>query len=251
MGKEKTCSFEGCSDSIRARGLCAKHYNFMKNRGMELPPRERLWRGVPCLVDGCERPARGSGYCGMHYHRKLRHGDPLAGKTFHGAPKEWMDAHLNYDGDDCLKWPFDTDDRGCPWINLPGKIRQSAGSYVCEAEHGPKPTEGHEAAHNCGNGREGCVNHKHLRWATRQENSMDMFIHGTDPSGDRHPQAKLTWPDVREIRRLRGSISQMELGRRYGVTNKAISAIQLWKNWRRDPLLTVASPSSSTISCRP
>lgn len=49
---------------------------------------------------------------------------------------------------------------------------------VCIRRHGPPPTDDLEAAHSCGNA--GCVNPRHIRWATRFENAADKKLHGTD-----------------------------------------------------------------------
>lgn len=237
MPKQRTeCSEIGCATAVVARGLCAKHYNFAKNHGLELPPRIRGFRGVPCAVEDCSRPARGAGFCGMHYHRKLRHGSPTDGATFTGEPKEWMDKHLAFEGDECLPWPFERNTKGYGTINLRGRKRQTVASYVCEKVHGPKPTPKHEAAHNCGKGHEGCVNGKHLRWATRQENQMDRVEHGTSPRGEMHPQTSLTWADVRKIREMCRYRKQIDIADEYSLSASAISAIHTRRNWKHDPL---------------
>jgi hypothetical protein len=61
---------------------------------------------------------------------------------------------------------------------------------------GPKQ----EAAHRCGNGHLGCIHPKHLRWATRQQNSDDKKLHGTILFGEKNPSAKLSADIVRKIR---------------------------------------------------
>jgi len=45
----------------------------------------------------------------------------------------------------------------------------------------------------------GCINPKHLRWATRQQNALDALEHGTSSmfaAGEAHPNAKLSQADV-------------------------------------------------------
>jgi hypothetical protein len=50
--------------------------------------------------------------------------------------------------------------------------------------------------------------------------------------GELNPRSKLTEEDVREIRALRGKVSQRELGARFGVTKTAIRYAQLGRNWK-------------------
>jgi hypothetical protein len=105
-----------------------------------------------------------------------------------------------------LRERFDADDTDdCIFLDIPGGIWIGRGGrvermyvVVCVWEHGPRP-EGMQAAHSCGNGP-GCVNRRHLRWATASENEQDKIIHGTSNRGERHGNAKLTEADVRAIR---------------------------------------------------
>ena len=49
-------------------------------------------------------------------------------------------------------------------------------------------------------------------------------------AGEKHPQAKLDWKRVREIRQAR-DISFTELGRIYGVARRTISDIVYYRTW--------------------
>jgi hypothetical protein len=76
--------------------------------------------------------------------------------------------------------------------------------------------------HLCHNPK--CVNPSHLRAMTRAEhNRVHAESHG-----------KLNYDSVREIRILwgEGSMSQVELGRRYGVDHATISLVVLGKTWK-------------------
>jgi hypothetical protein len=59
-----TCSLDGCSRRVKARGLCNQHYLI------------DLAGGVGCSVDGCSGLSRTRGYCQVHYYRWHRTGDP-------------------------------------------------------------------------------------------------------------------------------------------------------------------------------
>lgn len=102
---------------------------------------------------------------------------------------------------------------------------------VCEDVYGPPPLPDAEAAHNCGNGHLGCVAKTHLRWDTPVGNQADKLLHGTDNRGEKHPLAKLSEVEVREIRRLGSSRTQISLANQFGVTEGAVRSILIGKNW--------------------
>jgi hypothetical protein len=153
---------------------------------------------------------------------------PNAGK---GKGIAWLRAHADYAGDDCVIWPYSRDDYGYGQCGFNGQLHK-APTLMCELVHGQRPTRKHEAAHECGNGRGGCVNPRHLAWKTRKENAADMLRHGTARTDAGRKARKLTVDQVREILTLKGSKSQREIARMYGVTNKQISKIHLGQQWR-------------------
>jgi len=119
-----------------------------------------------------------------------------------------------------------------PTVTLAVGGRQSeryVHQLVAEAFLGPCPP-GHE------------VNHKdtdrwnpaatNLEYTTRAENIAHALANGLAAVGRMMPQAKLTDQAVREIRALRGIVSQTELGRRYGVSRSAVSWVQRGLTWR-------------------
>ena len=107
-----------------------------------------------------------------------------------------------------------------------------------------RPTKDHVAMHSCDNPR--CVNPKHLRWGTAEENRADMIAKGRTAKqiaaaldmdnsaaelGDfRTGNTKLTIEDIRYIRSsLKTSTT---LADELGVTNQCISNIRLGRTWR-------------------
>lgn len=177
-----------------------------------------------CKIHECDKPpVNVRGWCRAHYLRWWRHGDPLGGRrTKHGETVEWLRASLTIETDDCVKWPFSTTvGYGQTWWNGRPAL---ATRVICELKHGPAPTPKHQAAHSCGKGHEGCVNHRHLRWATRKENETDKTAHGT--------RGKTLSPgDVAQIKALRGRETGVEIARRFGVTPSCISSIFTGKSW--------------------
>lgn len=132
-----------------------------------------------CKVADCDKVTVGQGYCKNHYYRFRKYGDPFAGGTSPGVPQKYMEAEvLPHRGGDCLPWPFARDSNGYGQVRIDGKLHYVA-RLVCSLVHGEPPTAGHQAAHSCGKGHEGCCNPSHLRWATVRENHLDKKAHGT------------------------------------------------------------------------
>lgn len=186
-----TCSVNGCERAVKARGWCNAHWSRWKRHGD--PAAGRIPNGcetaqrAPCNVENCagnsHYTAKGrGGLCSAHYHRFMRHGDPLGGKVSHGTLLAWIAEHASFDGDECLPWPFARDQQGYGKCRYRGRMINSHRAMCFEA-HGNPPDPSNDAAHSCGMGKQiACMNPKHLRWATRQENVDDMLIHGTHPS---------------------------------------------------------------------
>lgn len=188
-----------------------------------------------CTVENCDGNAHWStcgcrGYCGRHYSRFRRHGDPLAGGTDFGEPARFLAKAVEYDGDECVCWPFNTNSQGYGLI-WDGETSTVVSRRVCERVNGPSPSPDHEAAHSCGKGHLACITPGHLSWKTRLENRADMIGHGTVPKGERNGQAKLTEIEAREIKQMRGVATHRDLAGRFGVSASTISAIQNGVNW--------------------
>ena len=183
-----------------------------------------------CIIEGCESERCNShGYCWMHYMRWRRHGDPLF--TTKGRPQKWLLEHVSYEGDDCLSWPFGGRNNGYGTLVFNGN-HTSAHRQMCTLVHGDPPSPRHEAAHSCGNGHLGCVNPRHLRWATPEENQADKLLHGTHNRGERSGSARLKERQVHAIRKMLASgHKRAEIARRFGVTDGCIKGIAYRKTW--------------------
>lgn len=151
-------------------------------------------------------------------------------KKGQGKAYQWVLAHQNYAGDDCLPWPFAKNWDGYGMFGYLGKQRKSA-RFMCELVNGPPPTPKHQAAHSCGNGNKGCMNPRHLSWKTASENQLDRRLHGTSKKSG-NPRRRLTIPQIEEVRRLKGVVSQLDLARRFSVTR---SVIEYWQKTSHDP----------------
>lgn len=268
MAKSRICSFLNCGNTTVARGLCNSHYKQWRKNVAEIPPRPKRKCKVAgcenihdshgycgkhsmrfkkygtvqdpkprirpvCKFPSCDNPNYGHGWCVKHYKRWKKFGDPsVCSRQMpeHGAPmKFFVEVVLPFEGDECLSWPFGRVS-GYGQLYYNGKSR-TVHTLACEAIHGPSPSRKHLVAHSCGQGQHGCVNPRHLRWATQVSNLADRVTHGTIIRGEKTHTSKLKEEDIRNIRALRGSLTQKELALRFGVCRSNISAVLLGLTW--------------------
>lgn len=191
-----------------------------------------------CAVDGCNgnshHLAKGCrGWCTKHYQRWRKFGLPETGdekNRWGSKPDEFVRELLLADTNECIEWPF-TCSRGRAMIRVNGKAI-SACRFICELVFGKPVTRYYEAAHSCGRGHLGCVNPRHLRWATPRENQADRIKHETHCRGTKSPNSKLTENDVLNIRRRAlGGESQISLAKDYGVGRTTIARVIDRETW--------------------
>lgn len=185
-----------------------------------------------CSIEDCGKPARTRGWCQKHYDRWWIHGDPMKvlGTERGTARNFFLEAVYRYEDDDCLIWPFSRAKNGRARMTVNGKT-VLVHRAVCDAVNGPPPTPSHEAAHSCGNGHKGCINKRHLRWATHKENAADMVGHGRSTRGERHARAKLNRADVRLIRTLAASTRHEDIAGRFHISAKHVEMIVRGGRW--------------------
>lgn len=143
-----------------------------------------------------------------------------------GSSEAFLRTHVSHDGEECLLWPYRTVSTGYG-LAVIGGVQKRASRWMCILAHGEPPSCDHEAAHSCGVSR--CVNPRHLRWATPQQNSADKVVHGTDNSGERNGKTRLTQADIAAIRAAPPHLKP--LMERYGVSKGCISKIRSGQRW--------------------
>ncbi len=143
----------------------------------------------------------------------------------------WLRAHVNYQGDDCLIWPFSL-------VNGYGALGVDGDHYyahvlMCELVNGPAPPDKPITRHTCGNGHLACVHPQHVKWGTYSRNQLDRAIHGTrNEFGGR---GNLTPDERMQIVELRGKMLQREIAKIFNTTRSTVSNIQCGR-WGNVPL---------------
>jgi len=241
MAAHIVCSIDGCGKKHAARGLCLPHYQKAWASG-NMPPlvgREHLKSHRICGVEGCGKRVHAHGYCGKHAAKFKAYGDPTAGRDgpSPGEPLRWIQENTSYQGDDCLVWPYEKGRYGYGTVRHLGKKRV-ASRVMCEFAHGMPPDERMEAAHSCGNGHLACMNPRHLRWATKEENCADVKKHGRHVrANERRSSATarksnaLTVDDVRAIRALVKTMMAKDVAAMFGIGETTVSKIKTGKRW--------------------
>lgn len=142
-----------------------------------------------------------------------------------GPNKNTRNLSLRYHVDPltgCYEWDGATHEFGYGIVgtNIHGTFRAHRVAYIIA--HGSIP-KGKQIDHVCRNPR--CVNPKHLEPVSNAQNTR---------RGDR---AKLTWIDVREMRRLYhgGNTTYRRLAQHFGVSSCAVSNIINYKRWKEVP----------------
>ncbi len=175
-----------------------------------------------CKIEGCTRPHKGRGLCRVHLMRLRKHGDPQAHKPIvEKGAKNWLLAHVTYQGDDCVFWPFTRSHTGTGSVTRTvvggGRGNMSASRAMCILAHGAPPSTKHVAAHYCGNGHKACVNPRHLRWATQLENAQDTLLHGTRRTLGTVGRRNLTPKQRQAVRILSAHFAEPDLAVMFGV----------------------------------
>lgn len=142
-----------------------------------------------------------------------------------GEPLAFVHWAFSQETDECIIWPFSKDGDGYGFC-----ADSKSHIMICEREHGPKPSEAHQAAHWCG--VSACLNKRHVRWATQSENEADKVGHGRAARGERNGRAKLSAVQVLQVYKAPGLMK--DIGAAFGVSESQVSRIKAKKTRETD-----------------
>lgn len=159
---------------------------------------------------------------------------------------DWLRAHVDYDGDGCLTWPFSTNEKGYGQVKYDDRI-QKAHRVMCIFANGEPPEPRYHAAHSCHNGHLGCVHPKHLDWKTPSQNTRE----AVEQNGGKIAGYRRLTIDQVEVIRTSGR-KHGDLAAEFGVAINTIGKIcrgEIWSNPRsrytREQILRIKQLSES------
>lgn len=205
------------------KSINAARWAWVEFRG-EIPPHHKV--SNLCGLKSCQNLD--------HWHLKPSNTD----KTL------WEQYELKFTKggpDECWPWQDksrDKDDYGIfSYRDKEGKknVTVRAARWGWEQLNGPLK-DGEVVCHTCDNPP--CQNPAHWFSGTVKVNNNDKMAKGRHRvhSGETHGNAKMTWAQVREIRRLyaTGDWTHQALADRYGVARRTISHIISGNRWKED-----------------
>lgn len=98
MTDSTRCETGGCARSIRAKRLCALHYDrWIKSGRREVGPSQLIHQraaGLTCILSGCEEPVRCKGLCRRHYDHSVRKDTCPCGKPKNKGSRLCFECHI-------------------------------------------------------------------------------------------------------------------------------------------------------------
>lgn len=148
---------------------------------------------------------------------------------------EWVEQQAkNWNSDECLLWPYGTNEHGYGIVRLPNKTAVKVHRLAFYTVHGrwPEPC----ALHSCDIPQ--CFNVRHLFEGTQLENIADCNAKGRadggSMKGEAHPNAELTAELVRKLRAeyVKGKVTQKFLANKYGLTRAVVCDVVMRRSWQ-------------------
>jgi hypothetical protein len=115
---DRTCTIEGCTAALRAKGLCVKHWSRQYRHGDPEAHPFRPKGSRQCEVIGCDRAYSAKGYCQAHYWLWRKYGDPepfgyqCAHKKIRRLRGVARDNACQHCGKPAVHWAYDHADPG-------------------------------------------------------------------------------------------------------------------------------------------
>ncbi len=194
-----------------------------------------------CIEDGCSIPAISRERCSRHYNRwLLAFPDAPRAPRNHGVgstTEERFWSRVNKDGPTmpnmdtpCWVWTAHVVDDGYGTLQVNGKILRCH-VYSFKLSFGDFEP-GLCVLHRCDNPP--CVSPGHLFLGTHTDNSRDKVNKGRQAKGEQAHAAKLTSPQVIEMRELyaKGNMTQAAIAQQFAITPQSAYRILRRKQWK-------------------
>lgn len=176
----------------------------------------------------CDNPVYGRHLCRKHYDMRRRRDAGMKPCVTRGMSIAEKLAHYSRAVESgCIEWQASTV-LGYGRVRVGGKT-VGAHRVAYELEFGPIP-DGLHLLHLCDNRK--CINPKHLRPGTPQDNMDDMKSKGRQPCayGESNHQSKLTNDTVLAIRNTPGTCDELSII--FGISRSVISAVRNGTAWK-------------------
>lgn len=189
---------------------------------------------MPLCLCGCGAPVTkpSNRYIRSHngYPPHVSHANGARSKAFYEATREARFWARVRKGDGCWEWTGARTRHGYGWVTIGGKPgRAHRWAYIFAV--GPIP-DGMHILHSCDNPP--CCRPDHLHVGTHAENMIEMSQRGRAgrPIGEMSGKAKLTWPEVEDIRwRAARGEHRKAIAARYGIGTSTVDGIVSGARW--------------------
>lgn len=236
------CQTQGCTykGPLTGDGNCDPCRQWARRHPDQDPAERKRRQAGPddgqCTVilgDGtkCTEPHDSRGMCPAHRSRWMLHGNPTTvARRSPNELQELIQAAAVANIDQCII--LDGHGRR-PLYMLDGETMNAARAVWIVANGDPGDNF---VLHTCHQGKEGCVNIRHLYLGDHGQNMIDMTQAERQARGEENGCSKLTNHQVREIRRRyvprdRNGNSGRALADEFGVSATAISYVVQQKTW--------------------
>lgn len=152
------------------------------------------------------------------------------GKLPHGESWREFVRLARIETDKCVVWPYAKAGQRQYGQVYVGNQKRYAHDLALEVRIGPRPSGLFVLHGPCVS--PACMNYRHLRYGTPQENNRDQRRDGTAPIGERNAMSKLTADHVRDVRRrYSAGESQRALAKEFGVSVMTINRAIRGESW--------------------
>lgn len=180
----------------------------------------------------CGEKVVGWGYCERHYRRWRKHGDATKAKFQYFTsiwddgfmPYFWQKVALTADDERCWEWQHTTLESGYGQIVV-NHVFQRAHRVAWMLTHG-RSTDLF-ILHSCDNRK--CVNPRHLREGTNQDNMRDMVERGRSKA----PRARqMNEETVRQVKEwFQQGVAVKDVAAQLGVSRSILTNIRTGRTW--------------------